>query len=36
MSYIEIGREEGANLIFGGELASQTGELESGDRKSVV
>lgn len=30
MSYIEIGREEGANLIFGGDLAPQTGELESG------
>ncbi|MBU2899130.1 acetaldehyde dehydrogenase ExaC [Vibrio hepatarius] len=30
LSYLEIGRQEGAKVVFGGEIAQQAGEIESG------
>ncbi|MFY2507366.1 aldehyde dehydrogenase family protein [Vibrio pectenicida] len=30
LSYLEIGRQEGAKVVFGGEVAQQSGEIESG------
>ena len=30
LSYLEIGRQEGAEVVFGGEVASQQGDLSDG------